>query len=85
MTNADLIKPHAPVLGADGRQIGVVDHLEGTDLIKLARDAEGVHHYIPVTWVSSVDDRVHLDRSAEQAVTEWSKAFPTDARSPASS
>jgi len=71
-----LIKQHMPVVGSDNGQIAVVDHLEGTDIIKLAKDSEGQHHYIPLTWVDSVDDKVHVDRTADQIMREWSKMPP---------
>jgi hypothetical protein len=73
-----LIKDHMPVVCSDNGQLAVVDHLDGTDTIKLARDAEGEHHYIPLTWVSSVDDKVHLDRTGDQVMKEWSRTPATD-------
>jgi hypothetical protein len=66
-----LIKPRMPVVCSNDGQFAVVDHLEGRDLIKLARDERGQHHYIPLTWVTSVDDKVHIDRPGEQAMREW--------------
>jgi len=68
----NLIKENMPVVGLDDSQLAVVDHVEGTDAIKLAKDSDGRHHYIPLTWVSSVDDKVHLDRTSDQAQKEWS-------------
>jgi hypothetical protein len=67
-----LIKENMPVVGSDDSQLAVVDHVEGTDAIKLAKGSDGRHHYIPLTWVSSVDDKVHLDRTSDQATQEWS-------------
>jgi hypothetical protein len=74
-----LIKSNMPVVGSDDSQLAVVDHVEGTDAIKLAKGSDGRHHYIPLTWVSSVDDKVHLDRTSDQATQEWS---PTPVISP---
>ena len=71
-TARDLIKPHMPVVCSENGQFAVVDHIEGTDLIKLTKDARGQHHYIPLTWVTSVDDKVHIDRPGEQAMQQWS-------------
>ena len=71
-TARGLIKPHMPVVCSNNGQFAVVDHLEGTDLIKLSKDARGQHHYIPLTWVTSVDDKVHVDRPGDQAMREWS-------------
>ncbi|HZD52441.1 MAG TPA: DUF2171 domain-containing protein [Woeseiaceae bacterium] len=60
------------------RHAGTVDHVEGTDQIKLTRtdeDAGGQHHYIPLAWVSSVDgDRVRLDKPAAEAERNWRTA-----------
>lgn len=66
-----LIQPRMPVVGANDRQFATVDHLEGHDFIKLAKDEGGQHHYIPLAWVSSVDDKVHVDRPEAQAMREW--------------
>jgi hypothetical protein len=73
-TANDLIKPHMPVVCSNNGQFAVVDHVEGSDLIKLAKDEHGQHHYIPVTWVTSVDDKVHVDRPGAQAMREWTTA-----------
>ncbi len=70
-TAKDLIKPHMPVVCSEDGQFAVVDHVEGLDLIKLAKDKTGQHHYIPLTWVTSVDDKVHVDRPGDQAMREW--------------
>jgi hypothetical protein len=68
-----LIKEAMPVVGSDHGAFAVVDHLEGTDTIKLTKDASGLHHDIPLDWVVSVDDKVHLDRTGEQAMTAWGR------------
>jgi len=70
-TAEELIKPHMPVVCSNNGQFAVVDHLEGSDFIKLAKDASGQHHYIPLIWVTSVDDKVHVDRPGDQAMREW--------------
>lgn len=71
LTAQELIKPQMPVVCSEDGQFATVDHVEGRDLIKLTRDAQGKHHYIPLTWVSSVDDKVHVDRPGSQAMREW--------------
>jgi hypothetical protein len=71
-TAQNLIKPHMPVVCSEDGQFATVDHLEGTDMIKLAKDKSGQHHYIPLAWVTSVDDKVHVDRPGDQAMREWS-------------
>ena len=70
-TATTLIKPHMPVVCSNDGQFATVDHLEGTDQIKLSKDKSGQHHYIPLAWVSSVDDKVHVDRPGDQAMREW--------------
>jgi hypothetical protein len=73
------IKPHMPVVCSEDGQFAVVDHLEGADTIKLAKDKAGQHHYIPVSWVASVDDKVHVDRPGNQAMQQWSATPPAKA------
>jgi hypothetical protein len=79
ITAKGLIKADMAVVSSDGREIAVVDHVQGTDAIKLAKDRQGRPHYIPLTWVSSVDDKVHIDRTSEEAVAEWSPTPAVDA------
>ncbi len=79
MINATQIKPNTPVVCSNNKQFGVVDHMEGTDTIKLNKDDKGQHHYIPLAWVKTVDDKVHVDRPGDQAMKEWK----TEAAKPA--
>lgn len=65
------IKPEMKVVGSDNTEVALVDHLEGSASIKLKKDSKGEHHYIPVSWISSVDDRIHLDRPFAKATSEW--------------
>lgn len=71
MIDASQIKPHTPVVCSKDGQFATVDHMEGQDVIKLAKDENGQHHYIPLSWVTSVDDKVHIDRPGPQAMQEW--------------
>jgi len=66
--------PNTPVMDSSNSQLGVVDRVEGTDSIKLNKDATGVHHFIPVSWVRSVDFKVRLDRPRAQVMREWTTA-----------
>jgi hypothetical protein len=61
------------VLGSDGAHIGTVDKVRGDRIILTRSDpnAGGVHHSVPCSWVESVNDKVTLNRTAEQAITEW--------------
>jgi len=71
------IKEHMEVLGSDGQHVGTVDHLEGADKIKLAKNdpkAGGKHHFIPTAWIDHVDKHVHLNKSANDATQQWQAA-----------
>lgn len=70
MINAQQIKPDMPVVCSEDGQFAVVDHTQGPD-IKLKKDAAGKHHFIPMSWVTKVDDQVHIDRPGRQAMKEW--------------
>lgn len=73
MINANTIQPDMPVVCSLDGQFAEVDHMEGTDSIKLKRDEGGNHHYIPLSWVVSTDDgKVKIDRSGEDAMEQWS-------------
>jgi hypothetical protein len=77
-TAQELIKPHMPVVCSNHKQFATVDHVEGTSSIKLTKDPTGQHHYIPLEWVTSVDDKVHVDRPGQQAMREWSTTPPKE-------
>lgn len=78
MFDQSKIKEHMPVVCSQDGQFGTVDHLDG-DQIKLTRDEQGQHHWIPQSWVTSVDDKVHIDRPGKQAMQEWSSTAPAGA------
>lgn len=71
MINAQQIKPEMPVVCSNDGQFATVDHVDGTDMIKLKKDSSGKHHYIPTSWVTKVDIKVHVDRPGDQAMKEW--------------
>ncbi|HEY0412700.1 MAG TPA: DUF2171 domain-containing protein [Allosphingosinicella sp.] len=67
------VAPHMEVVGSDGSHVGTVDKVAG-DRIVLTRSDEnagGVHHWVPCGWVETVDERVTLNRTSEQAMDEW--------------
>jgi hypothetical protein len=70
------IKEHMDVIAADGAKIGTVDHMDGTNQIKLTKqDApDGKHHFIPLAWVDHVDQKVHLNKAANDAKAQWKAA-----------
>jgi hypothetical protein len=77
MINTDQIKPDMPVVCSDDGQFATIDHMEGTDTLKLKKDKDGEHHYIPLNWVTSTEgDKVKVDRSGDQAMQEWSQTSP---------
>lgn len=67
------IRAHMEVYAACGARIGKVDRVEA-NTIKLTKDdpqAGGQHHFVPLDWVERVDQHVHLNRNAEDAMREW--------------
>ncbi|HEY1606901.1 MAG TPA: DUF2171 domain-containing protein [Allosphingosinicella sp.] len=67
------VAEHMDVVGFDGSHVGTVDKVRG-DRIILTRsdpDAGGIHHSIPCSWVETVDDKVMLNRSADDAKHAW--------------
>jgi hypothetical protein len=66
-------KEHQEVLGSDGEHVGTVDHVRGDRILltRTDRDAGGRHHSIPSSWIQTVDDKVHLSKTAEQAQQAW--------------
>lgn len=75
MVNQDQIREHMPVVCSNNGQFATVDRVEG-DSIKLTKDDQGQHHWIPMSWVTMVDDKVHVDRPGQQAMREWSSTAP---------
>ena len=71
MIDTTLIRPHMPVVCSKDKQFALVDHVQGSNL-KLVRDDHGEHHFIPLSWIRSVDDKVHIDRPGKQAMEQWS-------------
>lgn len=74
MVSPTSIKEHMEVVGCDGVHVGKVDHMEGADQVKLAKDdsmAGGEHHFIPLAWVDHVDAKVCLKQSGAEAKARW--------------
>jgi hypothetical protein len=69
------IKEHMPVFGSCGQKVGMVDRVEG-ESIKLAKknSPDGMHHFIPTSWVEKVDDAVRLNKDCGSAQKEWKSA-----------
>ena len=65
-----MIKEEMEIVGGyAGELVAKVERIEAGEL--RCSDKDGVCHYIPLSWVQHVDDRVHLDRSCEEVVTQW--------------
>jgi len=67
------IKDHMEVVGSDGEHVGIVDHLDG-EKIKLTHhdsNADGHHHFLPLTLIAKVDEFVTLSVTAEEAIAQW--------------
>jgi hypothetical protein len=77
MIEANKVKPDAPVVCSENGQFAVVDHMEGASTIKLKKDDSGQHHYIPLSWVTAVDDKVHIDRPGKEAMRQWTSSPPS--------
>lgn len=77
MIHPDQIKPDMPVVCSENSQFAIVDHLEGTNYLKLKKDKTGQHHYIPLSWVCSTEgDKVKIKFPRRKVIQEWSTAPP---------
>lgn len=67
------VQEHQEVLGSDGSHVGTVDHVRGDRILltKSDKDAGGHHHSIPSLWIDSVDDKVKLRKTADEAKAAW--------------
>ena len=67
------VSEHMEVVGSDGSHVGTVDKVRGDRIVltKNDQDAEGKHHSIPSRWIQTVDDKVTLSKTAEQAQQHW--------------
>jgi hypothetical protein len=61
------------VCGSDGEHLGAVDKVAGDRIILTKNDAAagGHHHSIPCSWIQSVDDKVTINKTADQAKDQW--------------
>ena len=67
------VTEHMEVVGSDDAHVGTVDKVRGDRIIltKSDPDAGGHHHSIPSRWVSSVEDKVKLRKTASEAKQAW--------------
>ena len=74
MVAAILIKENMEVLGSDGVHVGTVEHMEGVEVVRLAKEdpeAGGEPQYIPLAWVKHVEMKVHLNQPGAEAKAHW--------------
>ena len=68
---------HLEVVGLDGEHVGTVDHVEDAQRLILTSDdptAGGRPHLISIELVEYVNDKVHLNKSSNEVVSEWRAA-----------
>jgi osmotically-inducible protein OsmY len=67
------VTEHMEVVGSDGAHIGTVDKVRGDRIVltKSDPDAGGHHHSIPSRWIESVDDKVTIRKTADEAKAAW--------------
>jgi hypothetical protein len=75
-SNTQEIREHMPVVCSDGGRCGTVDRVED-NTIKLTKDDQGHHHWIPTDWVTRVDQDVQVDRPIGQVRRDWSMSPPS--------
>ena len=67
------IKDHMEVVSSDNQHVGIVDHLDG-DRLKLTHhdsQANGQHHFLPLTAIAGVGEFVTLNVTAAEAEAQW--------------
>ncbi|MCW3846041.1 DUF2171 domain-containing protein [Sphingomonas sp. LB-2] len=67
------VSENMEVIGSDGTRIGAVDKVRGDRIILNRNDPDsgGHHHSIPSRWIQSVDDKVTLRKTADEAKAAW--------------
>lgn len=67
------VAEHMEVVGSDGLHVGTVDKVRGDRIILTKNDenAGGHHHSIPSRWIQTVDDKVTIRKTAEEAMKHW--------------
>ncbi len=67
------VEEHMDVVGSDGAHVGTVDKVRGDRILltKSDADAGGHHHSIPSRWIETVDSKVTLSKTADEAKSHW--------------
>lgn len=77
MVKASDIKPDMPVVCSLDGEFAKVDHMQGDTTIKLMKDKHGQHHFIPLSWVTSIENgQVKVDRPGDEAMKQWDMNGP---------
>ncbi|AFZ68735.1 DUF2171 domain-containing protein [Deinococcus peraridilitoris] len=64
------IQHHMGIRDINGQELGRVDHVEG-DYVKITKDTDGNHHWIPDDLIMRVDQYVHLNLAGEEVMRQW--------------
>lgn len=64
------IQNHMGIRDIDGHDVGRVDRVEG-DYVKVTRDTDGNHHWIPDGLIMRVDQYVHLNVTRQEIAGQW--------------
>lgn len=72
-TSLNRVQEHMEVVGSDGQHVGTVDKVRGDRILltKNDADAHGRHHSIPSRWIETVDDKVKIRKTADEAKRHW--------------
>jgi hypothetical protein len=66
------IKVHMNVIASCGKNVGVVDAVEGGAIKLTKKDSpDDQHHFIPIGWVERVDSHVHLNKNSMETEQNW--------------
>jgi len=74
------VREHMEVVGADGEHVGTVDHVLGDRILLTKSDsnAGGKHHSIPSRWIQTVDEKVTIRKTAQEAIAAWREEAEQD-------
>jgi hypothetical protein len=72
MIDTGSIREHMDVVAADGRHVGKVDHVLGSDLQLTRSLGVGSHHLLPLTYVDTISgDKVRLSINEDEVKDRW--------------
>lgn len=72
MVNASEVREGMTVLAADGEAVGTVDVIEGQRMrLEAGPVGGGEPRYLPLVWISRINGRVHLKRTAAELRASW--------------